>query len=43
VVVRALRELREGGVIRSAGRGRYEVVDEAALVRLAEGGGDAPR
>lgn len=43
VVVRALRELREGGVIRSAGRGRYEVVDEAALVRLAEGGDGAPR
>lgn len=35
VVVRGLRELREAGIIRAAGRGRFEVADPAALARLA--------
>lgn len=34
VIVRELRALREAGVIESAGRGRYRVVDPAALERL---------
>lgn len=37
VLVRALRQLREAGVIESAGRGRYRIVDERALRRAAEG------
>lgn len=31
VLVRTIRHLREAGLIESAGRGRYRVVDEAAL------------
>jgi CRP-like cAMP-binding protein len=34
VVVRALRELREDGIIESAGRGRYLVRDDRRLARL---------
>jgi CRP-like cAMP-binding protein len=36
VVVRALRSLRERGVITSAGHGRLRIVDPAALRRAAE-------
>jgi CRP/FNR family transcriptional regulator len=35
VVVRALRHLRDAGLIRSAGRGRYAVTDEASLRAIA--------
>ena len=34
VVVRALRELRQDGIIESAGRGRYVVRDDRRLARL---------
>ena len=37
VVVRSLRALRESGVVRVAGRGRYVVADAAALRRIADG------
>lgn len=40
VVVRTLRALGREGVIRAAGRGRYEVADVAALERIAGGSGD---
>jgi CRP-like cAMP-binding protein len=36
VVVRALRSLRERGLIASAGRGRIQVLDIAALRLIAE-------
>jgi len=36
VVVRALRSLRERGLIASAGRGRIQILDVAALRRIAE-------
>ncbi|HEU4630230.1 MAG TPA: Crp/Fnr family transcriptional regulator [Gemmatimonadaceae bacterium] len=36
LVVRGLRALREAGAIRAAGGGRYVVLDEALLRRLAE-------
>jgi CRP/FNR family transcriptional regulator len=38
VVVRALRTLREAGVLEAAGRGRLRVTDPAALRRLARNG-----
>ncbi|MFL5475636.1 MAG: helix-turn-helix domain-containing protein, partial [Gemmatimonadales bacterium] len=34
VVVRAIRELRQEGIIESAGRGRYLVCDDTRLARL---------
>lgn len=37
VLVRAIRHLRESGLIESAGRGRYRVVDEPGLRRGAAG------
>jgi CRP/FNR family transcriptional regulator, dissimilatory nitrate respiration regulator len=37
VIVRALRRMRHSGVISPAGRGRYRVLDHAALHRLADG------
>jgi CRP/FNR family transcriptional regulator len=37
VVVRGLRALRDDGVIRAAGGGRYAVVDERALRAIAQG------
>jgi CRP-like cAMP-binding protein len=40
VLVRALRRLREAGAIRSPSRGRFVVVDAAALERLASADGD---
>ncbi|MGH7719979.1 MAG: helix-turn-helix domain-containing protein [Gemmatimonadaceae bacterium] len=43
VVVRALRELRADGVIRSAGSGRIEVLDATALARRARTGGSVDR
>jgi CRP/FNR family transcriptional regulator len=36
VVVRALRQLRDDGLIEAAGRGRYRIRDAKALTRLAE-------
>ena len=35
VIVRGMRELREAGIIRSAGKGRFEVLDLAALTLRA--------
>lgn len=37
VLVRELGRLRDAGVLRSAGRGRWEVADEAGLRRAAQG------
>lgn len=37
VIVRELRSLREAGILERAGRGRYRVIDEGALLRLAGG------
>ncbi len=37
VVVRALRDLREAGVITTAGRGRFRVVDAKRLQQIARG------
>lgn len=37
VLVRELGRLRRGGVLRPAGRGRWQVADAAALLRAAEG------
>lgn len=39
VIVRALRTLRAGGTVRSAGRGRFIVADAEALRRIAAGDG----
>ena len=36
VVVRALRQLRQEGIIEAAGRGRYRIRDARALARLAD-------
>lgn len=38
VIVRALRRMRQAGMIRATGRGRFTVTDPAGLRRLVDGG-----